>query len=365
MAETSPFDAALWSATAGPVPENIRTLVPKLATETQSKVTVWVLITPSGNGSEPATARLARMPGVTATRWAGGGGLFFCEDPAGAYVFGALDTQHEGVITLISSLSSSDDRWRRLRRWVARRRSMLSPILLNEADFLALGDALAAHGPVLASRLTARALSDWSSYTRGWPEKRRAPRPSHREALAEAHRLAVRTLTVHVGDRLLVQLRRDAGATYYSGEFSLFEKVVVAGLVRAAAERRDLLRDRERRRNAPTPRPLAVRTRGDTFGAAEAIFELLDVLERQPDTGVAVFHRNPYLHATITDYSDGSNFDLFVNHSDEVVVIPGYKASLGALARVTDVVGERFAAVEVTELAPLSPPTMSDFLGDG
>jgi hypothetical protein len=305
------------------------------------------------------------MPGVTDTRWAGDGALFFSDDPAGPYVFGALDTQYEGVITLISSLSFTDERWRRLRRWVNRRMSGLSPVFLNEVDFLALGDGLTKYGPVAASRLTARVLSDGSSYTRGWPEKRRRTRPSHREALAEAQRLAVRTLTIHVGNRLLVQLRREAGATYYSGEFSLFESVVVAGMARAASDRRSLLDGRERQRNAPIPRPLAVRTRGATFEAAEAIFELLDVLERQQDTGVAVFHRNPYLHAAVTDYSDGSNFDVFVNHSDEVVVIPGYKASLGALARITDVVGERFAAVEVAEVAPLSPPTMSDFLGDG
>ena len=216
-----------------------------------------------------------------------------------------------------------------------------------------------------ASRLTARDLSDGSSYTRGWPEQRRRPRPSHREALAEASNMAVRTLTLHIGNQLLVQLRREAGATFYSGDYQLFESVVMDGLEDAAARRRSLLADRERRLDEPAPRPLVVRTRAATFGEPEAVTDLLDSLERQESTSVAVFHRNPYLHVAVTDYADGSNFDLFVNRSDEVVVIPGYRASVTSLARLTDTVGERFAAVAVDEVTSLPAPTLEDLFGEG
>jgi hypothetical protein len=238
-------------------------------------------------------------------------------------------------------------------------------VFLNEEDFLAIGDALSEHGQIAASRLTARDLTDGSSFTRGWPEHRRRPRPTHRDALAEAQQLSVRTITLHVGDRALVQLRREAGATFYSGDFALFLEVVVSGLALAAHNRRGLLIGRSRHVGEPSPRPLAVRTRGGTFESPESIIELLEALEGQQETGVAVFHRNPYLHVAVTDYADGSNFDVFVNDSDEVVVIPGYRATVAALARLTDTVGERFAAVEVGEVQPPVAPNTADFLGSG
>jgi hypothetical protein len=361
----SALDAHLWESAAAGESQVTRDLLRHGAVETQSAVTTWTLIEERRPEGIAASDRLAVMPGVAETRWFGEGRAFLNLDHRGAFAFFAVPTAYEGIVVLVSGLSATDDRWKRLRRWVSRRVSALSSVFLNEEDFLALGDALAEHGAVQASRMTARDLTDGSSYTRGWPEHRRRTRPSHREALAEAQKLAVRTLTLHVGDRLLVQLRRDAGATFYSGDYALFDSVVLSGMALAASKRRTLLSGRERHLNEPVPRPLAVRTRGGTFGDAEAIVELLDTLERQQDTGVAVFHRNPYLHAAVTDYSDGSSFDVFVNDADELVVIPGYRATLSALARLTDSVGERFAAVEVAEVEVPAAPTLSDLLGDG
>ena len=109
--------------------------------------------------------------------------------------------------------------------------------------------------------------------------------------LAEAQRLAVRTLTLHVGDRLFVQLRREAGATFYSGDFNLFDGLVLRRLEDAAARRLELLRDRARKHDGAVPPAISVRTRASTFATADAVSELLHALERKPSTGVAIFHR--------------------------------------------------------------------------
>jgi hypothetical protein len=62
---------------------------------------------------------------------------------------------------------------------------------------------------------------------------------------------------------------------------------------------------------------------------------------------VAVSHRNPYLHFIVTDYLDGSNYDVFVTDDDQLVLLPGYNASAGSLARVTDAMGESLGMVEL------------------
>jgi hypothetical protein len=359
----SAFDRALWEYPAEGASE--RRVFQHLVEEFESPLNAWVLLVDAATKATPPLDRLGQMYGVVETRWLGRSLLYHVADGMTPHVVAAVPSSHENVMLLASSLSASDDRWRRLRRWVTKSVHALSPVYLNEADLVALGDALAEIAPVSASRLTARNLVDGSSYTRGWPERRKRPRPSHREVLSEAQKLAVRTLTLHVGSRLLVQLRREAGATYYSGDFELFDNIVLQDLEDAAAHRVELLKGRERKRDAPVLRPLSVRTRASTFANPEAVAELLYVLEHQPATGVAVFHRNPYLHVAVTDYADGSNFDVFVNRADELVVIPGYSATVGSLARLTDAVGEKFAAVSVDESTPVSAPALSDLLGEG
>ena len=130
----------------------------------------------------------------------------------------------------------------------ARAAPALTPIILNKADFEAIGDALSEHGDVAVNRLTARVVEDHSSYFRGWHGSEGRRQPTHRQALAETRDMLVRTISLRVGDRLSVHLRRQAGATFYRGDYGLFVSVVLQRLAAAAGERRVLLSDRGRSR---------------------------------------------------------------------------------------------------------------------
>ncbi|MDQ3630264.1 MAG: hypothetical protein M3417_03090 [Actinomycetota bacterium] len=260
----------------------------------------------------------------------------------------------------------TDERWRRVERWLANSAPRVVPFVLNQSDFEGVGAALAEHGRVDVSRLTARVLSDGSSYTRGWPEGRRAPRPTYTQALGELEELAsVRTLTVHVGDLLSLHMRRQAGATFYGGSFRLFEDIVLTALVGAAARRRSLLTGRERQPHARQEHAIAVQMPTGIFANAESVSDLLEALSEQRGVGIAVLHRNPYLHVAVTDYLDGSNFDAFVTVDDRVLIYPGYRASVGAFTRLTEHLAERFAAREIADVAASTPPTREELFTTG
>jgi hypothetical protein len=77
---------------------------------------------------------------------------------------------------------------------------------------------------------------------------------------------------------------------------------------------------------------------------------------------IAVLHRNPYLHVVVTDYADGSNFDVFVTEPDAIEVHPGFRSSLGALTRLTQSLGERFEALKIAEAAPPEPVSLDDLI---
>lgn len=360
------FDAALWQAAeTGHAPESLQDLVrATLSGEREDQLTVATVI---ADGCEPGE-RLARAGAgaVGGFAWAGPIAVLRVGEDESAYTVAVWPTTEEGVFHLIGTVPVTDERWRRVERWLANSAPRLVPFVLNQADFEGVGAALAEHGRVDVSRLTARVLSDGSSYTRGWAEGRRAPRPTYTQALAEVEEFAsVRTLTVHVGDLLSLHLRRHAGATFYGGSFRLFEDVVLTALVSAAARRRALLTGRARRPHERQEHAIAVQMSTGIFASAESVSDVLEALAEQRGVGIAVLHRNPYLHVAVTDYLDGSNFDAFITFDDRVLIYPGYRASVGALTRLTEHLAERFAAREVADVRASTPPTRDELFTTG
>lgn len=239
-------------------------------------------------------------------------------------------------------------------------------VFLDEGDFEGICEGLARVARVSVSRLTARVLSDGSSYTRGWPEDRVFERPAFQEALDEVASFAlVRSLTLHVGDRLSLHLRRVAGATYYGGDFDLFEEIAIRGLVEAAARRQALLTSRARTAASPVETALSINLASPALGEFETQSELVTFLASQKGLGLAVLHRNPYLHLAVTDYLDGSNFDIFVVNESQLTIFAGYRATVGSLARTADAIGDRFAAVAISEVPAARPPTREEAFTTG
>lgn len=83
--------------------------------------------------------------------------------------------------------------------------------------------------------MTARDRFDQSSLTRGWPSRKGTIRPSPEDVIAfvDDSGASVRTMTLHITDTLALHLRRGAGAPFYSGDFALFDDLVLGRLVRS------------------------------------------------------------------------------------------------------------------------------------
>jgi hypothetical protein len=360
----SPFDQALWRAAAEPGwPWSLPEAVTRSFVGGVGQLTVWTVIAET----DPAARLLERARGtVVDVTHLGSVVLLLVAEYGRPYVVGVWPTAEEGVYNLIGSVPVTDERWRRVERWVASGAAQVGGCALNDVDIDGIGAALGEHGRVEVSRLAARVLADGSSYSRGWAESRLHERPTYQQAVEEvAGKASIRTLTLHVKDRLSLHLRRNAGATYYGGEFRLFEHVVLGALVASGARRRDLLSGRERHSAAAAETAIAVRLPTGLFSDPNLVAELLESLVEQRGTGIAVLHRNPYLHVAVTDYLDGSNADLFVTNDDQVVIYPGYRASVGSLTRLTEHLAERFSARDIADVPALSPPTVDELFTTG
>ena len=211
-------------------------------------------------------------------------------------------------------------------------RRRLASIFLNEEDFLRIGDRLAEFGDVSVSRMTARKVSDGSSLNRGWQQDM-LPGPPPRDVIEEFPDASVRTLTLSVHERLRCHLRREGGATFYSGEFGVFVDAVLGAFTNAGAERLKLLSGRSREIGKPLSVPLAVRFDTNRLADPAIVRKLAETIQRERSFGVAVLHGNPYLHLVVTDYVDGSNFNVFVAEEDEIRIIPGFRATVSSASR--------------------------------
>lgn len=359
------FDQWLWSLEAAEL-DALR--LPDLAAGAAAsgiELPQLTVLTVINEGSSALDALLLGA-GATAldSRATAAGGLVWSRLGGKDYVVSVWRSAVAGVHHLVGSVPVTDSRWRRVEEsWLRAAAPRLAPVILNKADFEAVGDSLAEHGTVEVSRLTARVLSDHSSYYRGWQSDVARRRPTHRDALRETRGMLVRTLTLRVGDRLSLHLRRHAGATFYRGDYRLFTSVVLQRFTHAAAERRTLLSDRSRQRHAPLTEGLVMELPPETLADELGRQDLLNSVGSLRGVQVAVFHRNPYLHFTVTDYLDGSNLDVFVTEDDRVTVLPGYRASLGSLARLTDAMGDALGMVTLgSEPVPDQIPD-EEFIG--
>jgi hypothetical protein len=360
-----PLDRFLWEAALDHAPSVslAEALTHAYPEGSPDQVTVWTMCTDGVDPAEELSRRAGEKVGVILERL-GATSLLYVPDGEGAYVAAVWPTSYPDTYFLVGTAPVTSSRWRRLERWVLRSAPRLFVPYLTETEFEAVLNGLGNIGETAVSRLTARALEqEESSYSRGWRAQRH--RRSHVEVLAEIRGFyAPKTIALEVVGHLSLHLRRNAGATYYGGDFDIFERVVMHRFAQTASERRQLFLDRERESSLASARPLRIRLATDAFGEPDALASLIESLS-QRGTSVAVLHGNPYIHIALTNYADGSNVDAFVFHDNELVMYPGYTASTGALARIAADVSERFEATDVSNAPDLPPPTREELLTTG
>jgi hypothetical protein len=309
----------------------------------RERVAVETVFTPGGSPLDYFDG----VPGGVDLRSVGALGIAWIDEADSRWFISAWPTEFDGVFHLVSTIHSTDKRWRRTLAWLHRNRRVARPFL-NHDDFQRIGARLSEHGDVEVGRVTARSSLDGSSDSRGWRAVAGQKRPGYLEVLAsmENQGYSVRTMTLRIEYVLSTHIRRVAGASYYTGNSDLFVDEVLQPLARAAHDRRTLLSHRQRSRD--DVQPISISLSDANLVGREATGEVVREVASLPRTTLAVFHRNPYLHFALLDEVDGSNFDVIVTDSKSIDIYPGYLASSAALSRIVDHISDRFGGEEVS-----------------
>lgn len=125
------------------------------------------------------------------------------------------------------------------------------------------------------------------------------------------------------------------GEIHYDFFHEEISKTVIASLEQSAQVRLSLLQKRgiwERNYNPSDPIEIAFDF--DAFSNVEDIRAFGNIMAKYPHSTKAVYHSNPYYHASIADILDGSSFDMWVLSKDKIVVVPQAKSSAQAFERL-------------------------------
>jgi hypothetical protein len=158
-------------------------------------------------------------------------------------------------------------------------------------------------------------------------------------------RLEVRGQSCGVG-----RIWRDATFSCESG-FTLFFQSVVRFLGTSVAESRKFFDKRGRLANSNRgSRPVRIAYDEDVFADKKQNRRLLNTLRRLRDSSLSVYHPNPYFHASLVDYADGSSYDIWVTNPTSILVVPKRKATADSMERVCNFICDAFQEGDIQEM---------------
>lgn len=153
------------------------------------------------------------------------------------------------------------------------------------------------------------------------------------------------------GQRSTLKVTRR-GQIVLMGAFAPVFWTAVDGVSSNAAERYRFLSNRNRSEaNEFVSRPFAIEFSHPVFGNEEAVGQFRNVISAIGNTNCTVLHANPYFHAVLVDYGDGSTYEALIIDPGRVTVIPQGRATARALQRFCVKVFSSFREGEFKEVA--------------
>lgn len=150
-------------------------------------------------------------------------------------------------------------------------------------------------------------------------------------------------------DKLGVAHSIASGRVYKKGEIHYdyyherFSDTIVAALEQRASDRLSLFQARGiRERNYHPSEPIEIAFDFDAFTSVEDVREFGEIMSKYPHSTKAIYHGNPYYHASIADFKDGSSFELWVLSQNKIVIVPQAKSSAQAFERLISYVFTEF-----------------------
>ena len=166
-------------------------------------------------------------------------------------------------------------------------------------------------------------------------------------SISEGKRLDKITFTVYIREKpfLIGRICRDG--EFACTNFEEFSRLCLLKMIKLALEKRRKLSNRSREISV-IPKPLTIRYEQNLFWNKISLKEVVKLLTNYSKASVGINHANPFLHAEIVDYSDGSSFEIIIASPNSIKIIPQIRSTPDALSRIIEYLSEKFGEGEIT-----------------
>jgi hypothetical protein len=186
---------------------------------------------------------------------------------------------------------------------------------------------------------------------REWFAEGKPPAEFFSELEQEKQWLRSLEVTIDRDGRSHCRIKRDLTFSCQAG-LTQFYTTLLAALGRVALDQSRIFQSRGAEESTTrSPRPVEIRFENPVFDSKAQNARLVSVLRRMSDSALSVFHANPFMHASVVDYLDGSSYRLWITDSSAITLIPDLRASATSLGRLCNHINEYFEEGLVQEIA--------------
>ncbi len=129
--------------------------------------------------------------------------------------------------------------------------------------------------------------------------------------------------------------------------FTRFYETIIVGAAEMAQRKFNAFANRNRTEEHLTPQKLEISYDTDTLGSKDQLNYFIETLGTLKFSSMSIYHRNPYFHASVVDYGDGSSYDVWVVNTRKIHILPQLRANAASLARLVNHVFEFFSEGEI------------------
>lgn len=121
------------------------------------------------------------------------------------------------------------------------------------------------------------------------------------------------------------------------GDFRWFQDYVIVPTTDEAIQTMRLYSHRARQETTDNaPRPIVIEYAEPLFRDKTQHKRLAQCLNRLPRANASIIHANPYFHASVVDFTDGSSYEIWVLSENRIILTPQFRATSASVGRLCD-----------------------------
>lgn len=141
------------------------------------------------------------------------------------------------------------------------------------------------------------------------------------------------------------------GEFVFTGGAKLASNIILNAAAKLSEERYLFLKDRNRSKQTGfKPKPFNIDFKVPVLSSKEQIEKINNTLSKIPNTTFTTLHGNPYFHAVMVDYKDGSVYEILIISPENITVIPQARTTVRSLQKLCYYVFSNFKEGELREI---------------